>query len=213
MVLIDNAEVQTSLVRRRFWLSFNLPIFLAPCLHTQQFPLADALARALNGTYASAVVLDQATGAMLAEAGKQRSSLPGSAIKPLLLEYALEKGVVGADTEVYCQRKLNIAGHALPCTHPADQPVFMVERALAEPWNTWFAEMGWRFSGEQLDAALRQQDLPHKPMIGASSEERQLSVLGLRGGTASPLQLARAYREWFTRAPTDGVVPRGCAVR
>ena len=69
--------------------------------------------------------------------------------------------------------------------------------------------MGRRFSGEELDAALRQLDLPHQPMIGASSEQRQLIVLGLEGVTASPLQLARAYRELLARAPADGVVPRG----
>lgn len=209
MVLIDNAGVQTSLVRRRSWLSFSLLILLASSLHAQQFPLADALLRALNGTQASGVVLDQATGAVLAQAGKQRSALLGSAIKPLLLEYALEHGVMPADTEVYCRRNLNIAGHALPCTHPADQPVFTAERALAESCNTWFAEMGRRFSGEELDAALRQLDLPHKPMTRGSLEERQLAVLGLRGVTASPLQLARAYRELLARAPTDGVVQRG----
>ena len=174
MVLIDNAGVQTSLVRRRSWLSFSLLILLASSLHAQQFPLADALLRALNGTQASGVVLDQATGAVLAQAGKQRSALLGSAIKPLLLEYALEHGVVRADTEVYCRRNLNIAGHALPCTHPADQPVFTAERALAESCNTWFAEMGRRFSEEELDAALRQSDLPHKPMIGGSLDRKSV---------------------------------------
>jgi cell division protein FtsI/penicillin-binding protein 2 len=208
MVLIDNAGVQTSLVRRRSWLSFSL-LILASSLHAQQSPLAGALLRALNGTQASGVVLDQATGAVLAQAGKQHSALLGSAIKPLLLEYALEHGVVRADTEVYCRRNLNIAGHALPCMHPADQPVFTAERALAESCNTWFAEMGRRFSGEELDAALRQLDLPHKPMTGGSLKERQLAVLGLRGVTASPLQLARAYRELLAQAPTDGVVQRG----
>ena len=128
---------------------------------------------------------------------------------PLLLEYALEHGVVRADTEVYCRRKLNIAGRALPCAHPADQPVFTAERALAESCNTWFAEMGRRFSGEELDAALRQLDLPHQQIISGSLEQRQLAVLGLRGVTASPLQLAHAYRELLKRAPADGVVQRG----
>lgn len=187
----------------------GLLIFLAPSMHAQQFPFADTLSRALSGTQASAVVLDQATGAVLARAGEQRSALLGSAIKPLLLEYALEHGVVRADTEVYCRRNLNIADRALPCTHPPDQPVFTAERALAESCNTWFAEMGRRFSGEELDTALRQLDLPHQPIISANLEERQLTVLGLRGVTASPLQLAHAYREMLARAPADGVVQRG----
>jgi len=187
----------------------SLLIFLASSLHAQQHPLADALLRALNGTQASAVVLDQATGAVLAQAGKQRSALLGSAIKPLLLEYALDHGVVRADTEVYCRRNLNIAGRALPCTHPADHPVFTAERALAESCNLWFAEMGRRFTGEELDAALRQLDLPHQQIISSNLEQRQLAVLGLRGVTASPLQLAHAYREMLARTTADGVVQRG----
>jgi cell division protein FtsI/penicillin-binding protein 2 len=187
----------------------SLLIFLASSLHAQQFPLADALLRTLNGTQASAVVLDQATGAVLAQVGKQRSTLPGSAIKPLLLEYALEHGVVRADTEVYCRRNLKIAGRALPCTHPADHPVFTAERALAESCNLWFAEMGRRFTGEELDAALRQLDLPHQQITNAHLEQRQLAVLGLWGVTASPLQLARAYREMLAHTTADGVVQRG----
>jgi cell division protein FtsI/penicillin-binding protein 2 len=201
--------VQTSLVRRRTGVACSLPILLALSVQAQQLPFAGELQRALKGTQASAVVLDQATGAVLAQAGRQRSALLGSAIKPLLLEYALEHGVVRADTEVYCRRNLNIGGRALPCTHPADQPVFTAERALAESCNTWFAEMGRRFTGEQLDAALRQADLPHRAMAGAGLEQRQLAVLGLWGVTASPLQLAHAYRELLARAPADGVVQRG----
>lgn len=202
-------RMRTRVVRRETSLAFSLLIFLALSVNAEKVPIADALARALHGTQASALVLDQATGAVLAQTGKQSSALLGSAIKPLLLEYALEHGVVRANTEVYCRRNLEIAGRKLPCTHPADQPVFTAERALAESCNTWFAEMGRRFSGEQLEAALRQLDLPHQQMINATLEQRQLAVLGLRGVTASPLQLAHAYRELLARSAADGVVQRG----
>jgi cell division protein FtsI/penicillin-binding protein 2 len=182
-------------------------------LRAQSMPVAEALARALKGTQASAAVVEQATGTQLATVsgapGAPRAALPGSAIKPLLLEYALEKGIVRADTEVYCRRDLHVAGRPLPCTHPVDQPVFTAERALAESCNTWFAELGKRFSGEQLEAALRQSGLPHTSMIGAKVEQRELTVLGLRGVMATPVELARAYRELLARAPIDGVVARG----
>jgi len=209
MVLIDNAGVQRGLVRRRYWHALSLLVLLASSLHAQQISPVGALQRALSGSQASSVVLDQATGAVLARAGKQRSALLGSAIKPLLLEFALEHGIVRADTEVYCRRNLYIAGHALACTHPADRPVFTAERALAESCNTWFAEMGRRFTGEELEAALREWALPHRPMTTGSLDERRLAVLGLLGVTASPLQLARAYRELLARVPADGVVQRG----
>ena len=112
-------------------LTLGLLICLASSLQGQLPTVSDALAAALKGTQASAVVVDQSTGRMLAQTGRPLWSLPGSAIKPLLLEYALKHGIVRTDTEVYCRRHLHIAGRALPCTHPAGQPVFTAERALA----------------------------------------------------------------------------------
>lgn len=195
-------------LRRRTTLALILPVLLASQLCAQS-SISQALARALQKTHASAVVLDHRTGRVLAQSGTQVGALPGSVIKPLLLEYALEHGIVRPDTEVYCRRDLHIGGRALPCTHPADQPVFTAERALAESCNTWFAELGKRFSGPDLEAALRQSGLPHQPAIGTDPEQRQLAVLGLRGVTTTPLQLARAYRELFARIPADGVMARG----
>jgi cell division protein FtsI/penicillin-binding protein 2 len=127
------------------------------------------------------------------------------------LAYALEHGIVQANTEVYCRRNLHIGGRALPCTHPADQPVFTAERALAESCNTWFAEMARRFSGAQLEAALDETHLPHALMNEADVDQRELAVLGLTGVTASPLELARAYRTMLSRAPPDGPVMHGLA--
>ena len=175
-------------------------------------PIADALAQAVRGTQASAVVLDPRTGAVLASAGESRRGLesaPGSALKPLLLEYALEHGIVRAEMQVYCRRNLRVGGRSLRCSHPPDQPVFTAQSALAESCNTWFAEMARRFSGPQLEAALEATHLPHRSMTSAGVEQRQLAVLGLSGVTASPLELARAYRDLLQHAPANGTVVRG----
>ena len=124
------------------------------------------------------------------------AATPGSAIKPLLLEYALEHGIVHAEMEVYCRRNLHVGGRALPCTHPADHPVFTAESALAESCNTWFAEMARRFSGPELEAALEATRICRtRRWTQADVEQRQLAVLGLAGVTASPLELAMAYRD------------------
>lgn len=199
-------------IKRIGWagLVLALQAVAARALGTQPAPaVATALSRALHGTQATAVVLDVASGAVLADLGRARPSLPGSAIKPLLLEYALEHGIMREDTAVYCRRSLRIAGRGLACTHPPDQPAFTADRALAESCNTWFAEMGRRFTGDQLEAALVFWRLPHSPMRDASIEDRQLAALGLRGTMVSPLELARAYRELLQRAPPDGAVLRG----
>jgi len=182
---------------------------LACSIPARALPVSAALSQALRDTQASAVVLDPQTGAVLASAGEPRSGAPGSTIKPLLLAYALEHGIVQPETEVYCHRDLHIAGRALPCTHPDDHPVFTAQRALAESCNTWFAELGRRFSSIALESALQQVHLPHTAMTSANVEQRQLAVLGLNGVSASPLQLARAYRELLQRMPPNGVIANG----
>jgi cell division protein FtsI/penicillin-binding protein 2 len=171
--------------------------------------IGSALLQAMEGTQATAVVLDLHTGAVLASAGQPRHSAPGSAIKPLLLEYALEHGIVQAKTEVYCHRDLHVGSRALPCTHPTNQPVFTAESALAESCNTWFAEMGQRFSGPQLEAAFQSTHLPHSSASADAVEQRQLAVLGLAGVSATPLELARAYRDLLEHMPAAGPVARG----
>jgi cell division protein FtsI/penicillin-binding protein 2 len=181
----------------------------AGCVPARALPVGDALTRALRGTQASAVVLDTQTGAVLVSSGKPSRATPGSAVKPLLLEYALEHSIVNPEMEVYCRRNLHVGGRALPCTHPADHPVFTAGRALAESCNTWFAELARRFSGPELEAALNYAHLPHSPMEAANVEQRQLAVLGLVGVTTSPLELAMAYRDLLERMPPTGPVARG----
>jgi peptidoglycan glycosyltransferase len=169
----------------------------------------DALSHTLRGTHAAAVVLDFRTGSLLASTGTAPSSTPGSTLKPILLQYALDHGVVRADTQVYCRRSLHIGGRALPCTHPADQPVFNAENALAESCNTWFAEMARRLTGQQLDDALVEAKLHHARFEGSGIEDRQLATLGLKGVTATPLELARAYAGLLAHLSLDSTVARG----
>lgn len=158
---------------------------------------------------ASATVLDLRNGAVLASAGPAAGGAPGSTLKPLLLQYALDHGIVRPETEVYCRRNLHIAGRALPCTHPSDQPVFDAESALAESCNTWFADLARRFTGPQLEAALNATHLSHAHANQDGVETRQLTVLGLAGVTTTPLELARAYQDLLTRIPPDSTVARG----
>jgi len=173
----------------------------ASCVSAQTSAVQRDLSAALQGTQASAVVVDLRTGALLAQSGVARTAAPGSVIKPLLLSYALDHDIVRPETEVYCRRNLRLGHRDLACTHPADQPVFNAESALAESCNTWFAAMARSFTGEQLEAALRQTRLSHKAAAQDSTEQRELTVLGLENVTASPLQLAQAYREMLLHAP------------
>jgi len=167
---------------------------------------AKALKHALNGTRSSAVVIDWKTGQILAANGPARQDSPGSAIKPLLLNYALKAGIVRSMTTVYCRRDLHVGSRALPCTHPPDRTTFDAETALAESCNTWFAAMARRFPPQQLEDALERTGLRHVSMQHATVEERELAVLGLNGVSVTPIAMARAYREMLQHGPYDAVM-------
>ena len=168
-----------------------------------------ALAAALLGTQASGVAVDLHTGAVIAVTGASGEATPGSALKPLLLQYALDHSIIRAQTQVFCRRALHIGALSLPCTHPAGQDVFTAESAVAESCNSYFADLGKRFSGDSLEAALRQSGLPHRAVNAASPEERELTTLGLRNVRAAPRDLARAYRAMALSAPADSPVLAG----
>ena len=189
-----------------------LAVVLCPPLIARASPPSwqhEALAHALQGTQASAIVLDIKTGAVLDSIGAGRRGAPGSVLKPLLLNYALQHGIVQPQMEVYCRRDLHIGGRPLPCTHPKDEPVFTAETALAESCNTWFAEMARRFSGPDLDRAMQSTHLQHASLLHADVTQRQLATLGLQGVSASTFEIARAYRDLFTHASPGSVVTRG----
>jgi cell division protein FtsI/penicillin-binding protein 2 len=168
-----------------------------------------ALTQALRGTQASGIVIDSKSGKVLALFGMQQRATPGSTIKPLLLEFALEHGVITSETQVFCDRHLHIAGRTVDCTHPTDRNVFNAESALAESCNRYFAELGRRFSGPALEQALREARMEHRAVANALEEDRELTTLGLANVTATPLELAQAYRELMLRLPAGGPVERG----
>lgn len=174
-----------------------------------QTSAARALQQALQGTHAAGVVLDMQTGAVVARVGDAGPMLPGSTVKPMVLAWALRHGVVSAKTEVYCRRNLRIGGRALQCTHPGDVTVLRAETAIAESCNTYFAQLGRRMTGAQMEAALSEAGLPHDAFGDASGDARALTALGLRGVHVTPQQLAVAYRAMLLREGAESPVWRG----
>jgi cell division protein FtsI/penicillin-binding protein 2 len=183
----------------------GLMVGLCPLIGCAQ-TVDELMTRALQATHGSGVIVDWDSGTVLASVGGRASASPGSVLKPLLLHYGLEHGIIRSDTRVFCRRNVIIDGQVLRCTHPADRPLLDAQSALAESCNTWFAALGQRFSGPQLQAALRATRLPHAAMLSASVEQRQLAVLGLRGVTATPATLVFAYRDLLTKMSTSDPV-------
>ena len=79
----------------------------------------------MAGSRGTAVVLAVDTGRVLAsyrlKVAAQRLAAPGSSIKPFTLKALLNAGKVDANTALVCKRPLNIAGHRLDCSHPANR--------------------------------------------------------------------------------------------
>ena len=168
-----------------------------------------ALTRALKNTQASAVIIQLTDGRVVAKVGEPKPSTPGSTIKPLLLAWALHHGTIQPDTKIYCRRALQVAQQRLPCTHPADQTIFTAQSAIAESCNTYFATFALRMRDTDLEAALQATHLPHTDATNDSPEQRERTVLGLEGLTATPLQLARAYRALLLNEDPNSAVIRG----
>ena len=153
-----------------------------------------ALTKSLQNTYATAIVLHQQSGTVLASRGDIESvETPGSLLKPLLLCAALQRGLVSPATTVFCRRNLRIGNQAVPCTHPQSNVAFTAQEALAYSCNTWFASLALRFTPASLTAALQDFHL-HSAITPKSPEQNQLLALGLAGITTSPSQTAAAYR-------------------
>ncbi len=180
-----------------------------PSLERLHGSLQQTLTRTLAGTPAVAVVLRLRDGVVLAKRGQEQAATPGSTIKPLLLAWALRHGAIQADTKVFCRRSLRVGTQQLPCTHPPDQTTFTAQSALAESCNTYFAALGMRMRSSELEAALHATRLPHADANEDTPEQRELTALGLRGVTATPTQLATAYRELIQTEDANSPVMRG----
>lgn len=179
--------------------------------HEASAALQSSLLRSLRGSAASGVVLRWSDGAVLARVGSNDPSTPGSVIKPLLLSWALQHGSVTRSTSVYCRRTLRVGQSRLPCTHPADTATFTARSALAASCNTYFAAVADRMRGFDFEAALRSTGLTHADATSETQEQRELTMLGVRYVTSTPLQLASAYRALMKNEANDSPVRLGLA--
>ncbi len=169
---------------------------------------ASAIRQRLQAAKASGVLLSWSTGRVLVAENDQRAAAPGSLLKPFLLAYALKHGTVRADTRMYCRRSLHVAGRSLPCSHPADQPVYDAAGALAASCNTWFAALAQRLTSGELQAALTRSGLPAAE-VPEDRDRKVLLALGLEGTRSTPMQMALAYRALLLRESQTGVVWQG----
>lgn len=201
---------QAALARR--WLC--LVVFLLPNPGiTQRDPatssLQQAVTHAMAGKSGTAVVIDAASGKVLAahhlNIAAQRVALPGSSIKPFTLVTLLNSGKVTEQTKWLCKRQLTIAGQNLRCSHPDVKEPFDPTTALAYSCNGYFAAMAMRLTPVELRTGLQEfgfgspsslapGETGGKVVLAPSTEELLLEALGEGGIQVTPLQLLSAYQ-------------------
>jgi len=167
------------------------------------------------------IVLDVQSGKILAAnqpADAARTlAAPGSTLKPLVLYRLVSTGQWNPATRVACNRHLVVAGHRLACAHPPAPP-FNAREALAWSCNSYFSavartlrpgELGdlLRPTGLLSATGLEREEATAEFQEPQSTDDEQLTLLGVQGVRVTPLELATAYRwlalEFAARADSE----------
>jgi len=178
-------------------------------LKAEDSTLQQAAIRAMAGRSGTAVVIEVATGRVLAayhlEVAAQRVTLPGSAIKPFTLLALLEAGKVNARTALMCSRPLTVDGHKLDCTHPDLKQPLDPATALAYSCNSYFTAMATRLTPAELRSSFLQDGFgspsglsPNETagsvLLAGTPADLQLQAIGEWGVRVTPLELLRGYQ-------------------
>ncbi len=168
-----------------------------------------AMTATLQGLPVSAVWLNIPSGGIDGSFGDVASvALPGSTIKPLVLQAALRSHTVSERTVFACSGNLVVAHHNLACSHSRAITVLDARQALANSCNAYFAGVAQRLSPAVLRNALTTVGF-RVPVLPRTPENRVLLALGLDGTQISPAGLARAYRELALGLDAEPVLREG----
>ena len=172
--------------------------------------LQRAVTRAMSGKAGTAVVIDVATGRVLAafhpDVAARRLALPGSVIKPFTLLTLLESDKVDAHTALMCKRPLTIAGHNLECSHPVRNQPLAPAAALAYSCNSYFTSVATGLTPVELrnsflrygfgtPTGMASGEATGAISLAGTQAELQLQAVGEWGVQVTPLELLRGYRD------------------
>jgi cell division protein FtsI/penicillin-binding protein 2 len=193
------------------WLICVLACMGAPQVAWSRSPemLQAATTRAMTGRSGAVVVLDIASGHVLAsyhlDVAARRVIHPGSSIKPFTLLALLEAGKLNAHSALMCKRSVVIGGHRLDCSHPETHQPLDPAEALAYSCNSYFTTVATRLTPAELrDSLVRDgfasvtglapNEAAGNIALAATPEQLQLQAIGEWGVSVTPLEMARAYR-------------------
>jgi cell division protein FtsI/penicillin-binding protein 2 len=184
---------------------------------TRDANLEQAADRAMAGRPGALVVMDVASGSILAahnlDAAEQRLERPGSTLKPFVLDALLESGKLDPNQRIFCRRKFRIGSVEMDCTHPASITELNAEDAIAYSCNTYVATVAQRLSAPELVDVFRRAGLDSPTGVAenesvghiavpANQQELELEALGDRGIEVTPIRLLETYRQLALRKRT-----------
>lgn len=217
--------------------AFPLSPVTLPALPSQTQPSRDALLqqavdRAISGHAGAIVIVDVASGEILASNNLRLAAnslqRPGSTLKPFVLLALLESGKLDATQRLLCRRPLQIGSERMDCTHPTSVTELNADDAIAYSCNSYVAQVALRLTSGELLQIFRRAgfdspsgfDFPKEPAqkeaLGhidrpTTQPELQLEALGNRGIEITPLELLAAYRKLAARR-RNGDIGRATAI-
>ena len=195
------------------------------CQKSDGGSLETAVSRLMADKSGAVVVLDVATGQVLADdnykLAAQRVAAPGSTVKPFVLIELLQSGKLDPGQQVYCRRTLTIAGKRMDCSHSAAVRSINATDAIAYSCNTYFATMAARLNPAELVQVYERAGFTAPTHIAPDEQtgrvarapdvlHLQLQALGDWGVEITPLELVAAYRN-LAIEKRDGSAPQSVA--
>lgn len=186
---------------------FSILLFLFTAIG-RDASLATELAKIMQGRSGTAVMVDVASGRVLAsyhpEMAARRLARPGSTFKPFTLLALLQSGKLHESDSLACRRRFHVGQHDLSCSHPRTGFLQAVP-ALAYSCNDFFASFGSRLTPGELRNVFTRAGfasstgfLPDEVVgsihLATSDEERQLQAIGEGEMRVTPLEMLAAYR-------------------
>jgi cell division protein FtsI/penicillin-binding protein 2 len=174
--------------------------------------LDPVIAKLMAGKPGAVVVLDVASGKILAQSNlqvaAQRVTAPGSVVKPFVLLELLQSGKLDPEQRLVCHRTLTLAGKHMDCTHSPAITNLDAADAIAYSCNSYFAQAASRLSPSELAETFEHAGFTARTGLAHESEAEaagrvvrardqphlQLQALGDWGVEVTPLELLAAYR-------------------
>ena len=193
---------------------FSLSVSLVGIGQSRGARVQQAVDDAMARVQGAAVVLDVATGRLLAkhrlDVASRKLVRPGSTAKPFTLAAMIDADIVRSQTSVVCRRGLRLAGHTLDCSHVVVPEPMDGTMALAYSCNYFFVHMAESLSADALARTFREAGfasttgLAPDEAVGvvqrpASRESLQLMAVGEDAVQVTPLGLAAVYQKLALR--------------